>query len=210
VDRLPENKIDMATLSAIAATSEAIIRLLRSSYDPTQFNSASLDFQVYVANDFLNPMDEGVSLLLYRIFQDGTNRTPPGRLLPNGQRGPTRLPLELHFILTAWAKTASLQHELAGWMMRTLEDHPILYPSLLNSYKPDVFYPEETVEIGLAELSTEDLFNIWDVIIRHVYQLSVPYVARVVRIESTLSDLASSKVRHRSMEFQNAAALSGA
>jgi hypothetical protein len=193
----------MATLSAVAATSEAIIRLLRSSYDPTQFNNASLDFQVYVSNDFLTPMDEGVSLLLYRIFQDGTNRTPPGRMQPNGQIGPTKLPLELHFLLTAWAKTASLQHELAGWMMRTLEDNPILYPSLLNSYKPGVFYPEETVEVGLAQLSTEDLFDIWDVIIRHVYQLSVPYVARVVRIESTLASVSGAQVQQRLMDYRN-------
>jgi len=194
----------MATLSAVAATSEAIIRLLRSSYDPTQFNNASLDFQVYVSSDFLTPMDEGVSLLLYRIFPDGTSRTPPGRLQKNGQRGPTKLPLELHFLLTAWAKTASLQHELAGWMMRTLEDNAVLYPSLLNSYKPDVFFPEETVEIALAQLSTEDLFDIWDVIIRHVYQLSVPYVARVVRIESTLTKPAGAPVQQRVMDYRNA------
>jgi hypothetical protein len=194
----------MATLSAVAATSEAIIRLLRSSYDPTQFNNASLDFQVYVSSDFLTPMDEGVSLLLYRIFPDGTSRTPPGRLQKNGQRGPSKLPLELHFLLTAWAKTASLQHELAGWMMRTLEDNAVLYPSLLNSYKPDVFFPEETVEIALAQLSTEDLFDIWDVIIRHVYQLSVPYVARVVRIESTLTTPAGAPVQQRVMDYRNA------
>jgi hypothetical protein len=193
----------MATPSAIAATTEAIIRLLRSSYDPTQFNNAALDFQVYCANDFLTPMDEGVTLLLYRIFQDGTNRTPPGRMQPNGLRGPTKLPLELHFLLTAWAKTASLQNELAGWMMRTLEDNAILYPSLLNSYKPDVFYPEETVEIALAQLSTEDLFDIWDVIIRHVYQLSVPYVARVVRIESPYVNVSGAPVQTRLMEYQN-------
>ena len=196
----------MATLSAIAATTEAIIRLLRSSYDPTQFNNAPLDFQVYVANDFLNPMDEGVSLLLYRIFPDGTNRTPPGRLQPNGQRGPSKLPLELHFLLTAWAKTACMQHELAGWMMRTLEDNAVLFPGLLNSYKPDVFYPEETVEITLAQLSTEDLFDIWDVIIRHVYQLSVPYVARVVRIESTLPATGGAQIQHRSMDYRDIAA----
>ena len=192
----------MATPSAIAATTEAIIRLLRSSYDPAQFNNAPLDFQVYVANDFLNPMDEGVSLLLYRIFQDGTNRTPPGRMQPNGQRGPNKLPLELHFLLTAWAKTASLQHELAGWMMRTLEDNAVLYPSLLNSYKPDVFYPDETVEVALAQLSTEDLFDIWDVIIRHVYQLSVPYVARVVRIESTMTNKTGAPIRDRLMNYR--------
>ena len=57
----------MATTSAISATTESIIRLLRSAYDPAAFNNAQLDFQVYVANDFLAPMDEGVSLLLYRI-----------------------------------------------------------------------------------------------------------------------------------------------
>ena len=195
----------MATCSAIAATTEAIIRLLRSSYDATQFNNAPLSFQVYVANDFSNPMDEGVSLLLYRIFQDGTNRTPPGRLQPNGQRGPHKLPLELHFLLTAWAKTASLQHELAGWMMRTLEDNAVLSPSVLNSYKPDVFYPEETVEIALAQLSTEDMFDIWDVIIRHVYQLSVPYVARVLQIESTLPNVAGAQVQRRLMNYRNVA-----
>jgi hypothetical protein len=193
----------MATTSAIAATTEGIIRLLRSSYDPTQFNNASLDFQVYVSNDFLNPMDEGVSLLLYRVFPDGTNRMPPGRLQPNGQRGPHKLPLELHFLLTAWAKTASLQHELAGWMMRTLEDNAVLYPSLLNAYKPDVFFPGETVEIALAQLSTEDLFDIWDVIIRHVYQLSVPYVARVLQLESTLQNVAGREVQQRWMDYRS-------
>ena len=197
----------MATTSAIAATTEAIIRLLRANYDPTQFNNATLDFQVYVANDFLTPMDEGISLLLYRIFQDGTNRTPAGRVQPDGKRGPTKLPLEAHFLLTAWAKSASLQHELAGWMMRTLEDNAILNASQLNSYKPDVFFPEETVEIALAQLSTEDLFDIWDVMIRHVYQLSVPYVARVLRLESTQAATAGAPVQERFMEYRDLTAL---
>jgi len=58
----------MATVSAVAATTEAIIRLLRSSFNPADFNNTPLNFQVYVADDFLNPMDEGVSLLLYRII----------------------------------------------------------------------------------------------------------------------------------------------
>jgi hypothetical protein len=94
-------------------------------------------------------------------------------------------------------------------MMRTLEDNPILYPSLLNSYKPGVFYPEETVEVGLAQLSTEDLFDIWDVIIRHVYQLSVPYVARVVRIESTLANISGAQVQQRLMDYRNLPLVNG-
>jgi hypothetical protein len=199
----------MALTSAISATTESVIRLLRSSYNPADFNNATLDFQVYVANDFLTPMDEGVSLLLYRIYHDGSPRTPPGRMQPNGQRGRTKLPLELHFMLTAWAKQATLQHELAGWMMRTLEDNPIFYPSLLNTYKPGVFYPDETVEVSLAQLSVEDMFNIWDVIIRHDYQLSVPYVARVVYLESTLTAQDSALVQQRISNYSEPVIVKG-
>jgi len=199
----------MATTSAISATTESVIRLLRSAYDPAQFNNAQLDFQVYVANDFLSPMDEGVSLLLYRIYHDGSPRTPPGRLQPDGQRERAKLPLELHFMLTAWAKQATLQHEIAGWMMRTMEDNPIYYPSLLNSYKPDVFYPDETVSVSLAQLSVEDMFSIWDVLIRHVYQLSVPYVARVVELESTLSLTQGVPIRQRNFNFRDPVLASG-
>ena len=173
----------MASHAGIAGTCEAIVRLLRSNFDPAEFNNATLDFQVYVADNFLQPMDQGVSLLLYRVYHNGTHRTPPGRVV-NGQQQRTKLPVDLHFLLTAWAKTASRQHEIAGWMMRVLEDNPILPASLLNAYQPDVFPEEEAVEVSLAELTTEDLFHIWEVMIQHVYQLSVPYVARRVEIES--------------------------
>jgi hypothetical protein len=164
-----------------------VVRLLRSNFDPADFNNASLDFQVYVADNFLQPMDQGVSLLLYRVYHNASHRTPPGRLIGQ-QRQRTKLPLDLHFLMTAWAKTASRQHEIAGWMMRVLEDNPTLPAALLNAYQPGVFQDDEGVEVTLAELTTEDLFHIWEVMINHVYQLSVPYVARVVQIESTETD----------------------
>jgi len=173
----------MASQVAIASTCEGIVRLLRSNFDPADFNNATLDFQVYVADNFLQPMDQGVSVLLYRIYHNSAHRTPPGRII-NGQRQRTKLPVDLHFLLTAWAKTASRQHEIAGWMMRVLEDNPILPAALLNAYRPDVFHDDEGVEVVLTELSTEDMFRIWEVMIQHVYQLSVPYVARMVEIES--------------------------
>ncbi len=173
----------MASHVAVASTCEAIVRLLRSNFVPAQFNNATLDFQVYVADNFLQPMDQGVSVMLYRIYHNGSHRTPSGRVV-DGQRQRTKLPVDLHFLLTAWAKTASRQHEIAGWMMRVLEDNPTLPASLLNAYQPDVFRDDEAVEIVLAELTTEDMFHIWEVMIQHVYQLSVPYIARMVQIES--------------------------
>jgi len=177
----------MATYEAIAATCEAVVRLLRSNYDPDNFDGAQLDFQVYVANDFTAPMEEGVSLFLYRIYQNGTNRTPAGRLLPDGSRQSTQLPLDLHFLLTAWAKKASLQNEIAGWMMRVMEDNATLPASMLNAYQPNVFHPDEGVDVTFTELSVEDMFRVWETMIGHVYQLSVPYQARMIEIESLAS-----------------------
>ena len=187
----------MATCQAISAVCEAVITLLRESPQPEEFIKRHLEFQVYLSNNFFQPMAAGVSLFLYRIYPNGTHRTPTGRLDPNGQRFRTQLPLDLHFLLTAWGKEASLQHAIAGWMMRILEDTPILPASLLNQ---DIFHPDETVEISLTELTTEEMFRIWEVIVHHAYQISVPYVARNVKLESKLLLSAGEPIQARTFK----------
>lgn len=174
----------MSGHAAIASTLEAVARLLRAAYDPAEFNGAVLDFQVYVSDDFTHPMEQGVSLFLYRIYPNGAARAPQGRLLPDGRRQRTKLPLDLHFMATAWARRASLQHEIAGWMMRVMEDHAVLSAELLNGPRPGVFHADETVTLSHTDLSVEDTFRIWETVIDHAYQLSVPYVARTLEIES--------------------------
>lgn len=173
----------MATFRAIAATCDAIMYLLRSSHDPSDFDNP-LEFRVFLTPDFSQTSTlAGVSLFLYRIYPNGTYRNPAGRLTPEGRRAP-QLPLDLHFLLTVWGGEASLQHTIAGWMMRVLEDNAILPAGLLNTVAPGVFRPDETVEITPTDLRTEDLLRIWDTIIQNVYQLSVPYVARNIWLES--------------------------
>jgi len=173
----------MADFRAIATVSEAVLQLLRSRYRPEDFDQ-QLEFRVFTAKDFAQPLTAGVSLFLYRIFPNGVQRTPPSPPRPESGRFPSLLPLDLHFMLTVWGKEASLQHTLAGWMMRALEDHPIFPAALLNAVTPGVFRPDETVEVSLTELTNEDLLRIWDTLVQNIYQLSVPYVARVVRIEA--------------------------
>jgi hypothetical protein len=191
----------MSAHAAIAGTMEAIVRLLRASYDPAEFNDAVLDFQVYVSDDFAHPMEQGVSLFLYRVYPNGAARSPRGRVLPDGRQQRTKLPVDLHFLATAWARRASLQHEIAGWMMRVLEDHPILPAGLLNSYRPGVFHPEETVSLSLTDLSVEDVFRIWEVMVDNAYQLSVPYVARTLELESTRSDALFPPIQERVLDM---------
>ncbi len=176
----------MADFRAIAAVSEGVLQLLRSHYDPGQFNQ-ELEFKVYTARDFANPLSAGVSLFLYRVVPCGIHRTPPGPPAIDGTVSETLLPLDLHFMLTVWGGEASLQHTIAGWMMRTMEDHPIFPAALLNAVVPASFEPDETAEICLAELTNEDLLRMWDTLVQNVYQLSVPYVARIIRIRSSRS-----------------------
>lgn len=188
----------MSGYAGIAGVMEALVRLLRTSYDAAEFNDAVLDFQVYVSADFDHPMEQGVSLFLYRVYHNGSARTPPGRILPDGRRQRARLPVDLHFMATAWAPRASLQHEIAGWMMRVLEDHPILPASLLNSFRDEVFQAEESVTVSPTDLTVEEVFRIWEVMIGDAYQLSVPYVARTLELESMRSDVPGEVVQERS------------
>jgi hypothetical protein len=53
----------------------------------------------------------------------------------------------------------------------------------LNGVRAETFRGDETVELIAGALTNEELMRIWDDLSAD-YQLSVPYVARVVRIES--------------------------
>jgi len=57
----------------------------------------------------------------------------------------------------------------------------------LNEEDGDIFQLDETVELSLIELTTEDMVRIWETLTDSKYYLSVPYVARNVRIESYLT-----------------------
>ncbi|MGY1727836.1 DUF4255 domain-containing protein [Geodermatophilus sp. SYSU D01062] len=176
----------MASHRAIEATCEAVVGLLRDNY-PEDLVEPPLQFSVFTKAQFAKGLGAGVSLFLYRVYLDGTERAPEGRMLPDGRRQFPHMPVQLHFLLTAWAAHASLQQYLTGWMMRVVEDHPVLPAGLLNRRYDEsspVFWPEETVELSVAPLDSEDLFRLWDLIGPDSYQLSVPYQARGIRVES--------------------------
>jgi hypothetical protein len=173
----------MADFRAVSAVCEAMMGLLRSASTAAGFDH-ELQFRVLTSRQFKEePLNAGVSLFLYRVFVNGTHRLPAGRLGPGGSQAAHQLPLDLHFLLSFWGREASLQHRVAGWAMRIIEDHPLLPSGLLNRVAPDVFRPEETVEISPSELSTEDLLRLWENLAQNEYHLSVPYQARAVWLE---------------------------
>src|SRR6185369_7407987 len=173
----------MADYRAITSFCDAVVHLLKSNCRPEDFGNNTLDFQVGMLRES-KPITSGVTLSPYRIYPNASNRIPAGRVNPDGTRQKTKLPIDLHILLTAWGNDPSLQLTIAGWMMRVLEDTPIISANLLNSANKDVFRQDEEVEIHIVDLTNDDLFRVWEKLTDLPYQISVPYVARNVRIES--------------------------
>jgi uncharacterized protein DUF4255 len=174
----------MATFQAIAATGQAILGLLADACPKPEFGAAR--FELYQVTNFQSPMEEGISLYLYRVGVNGARRNLPPTIGPNGQRFRPPIPLDLHYMVSAWARTAVKQQRLLGWAIRTLEDVPIFPAAMLNHYGPEteIFRPGETVELILDQLTLQDLNNLWSAT-KVTPPLSVNYVARMVGIEST-------------------------
>ena len=126
-----------------------------------------------------------ITLYLYRIDVDKSVRASWSAVGSVEGRG--RLPLNLHYLLTAWAGDAVTEQRLMGRALQALETTPVLTgplllaPAGLPADEPG-WEAQEAVYLGIEDLSTEALMRIFDTLpVDH--QLSVPYCARVVRID---------------------------
>jgi hypothetical protein len=190
----------LATFQAIAATGQAILGMLADACPKPEFANAR--FELYKTDNFQTPMEEGLSLYLYRLAVNGARRNLPPSVGLDGIRRRPPIPLDLHYILTAWAKTAIKQQRLLAWAIRTLEDVPVLPAGLLNNYgpEPEIFRPNETVEMFLESLSLQDMNNLWSAT-KVNPQISVSYVVRMVGIESSVALTEAAHVQTRAFDF---------
>jgi hypothetical protein len=185
---------------AIAAVGQAMLGLLADAVPRSEFPTAQ--FELYQLSNFKSPMEEGVSLYLYRIAANTTRRNLPPMVGEDGRKYKPPLPLDLYYVVSAWAQTAVKQQRLLGWTIRMFEDVPILPTNLLNHYgpEPEIFHPGETAEIFLESLTLQDLNNLWS-LTRNDPPLSVGYVARMIHIESTLAISEFPEVQTRDLKF---------
>lgn len=192
----------MATFPAIAATGLALVGLLKDASAGTEF--AGLSFDLLQAADFGNgpPISEGVSVYTYRVTVNTSRRNMPPHTGPDGRRYRAPLPLDLHFLLSPWAKTAARQLRLLGWAMRELQNVTILPAGLLNHYGPehDTFRPDETVELICEPLSLQDMSYVIEPL-KNLQPLSVPYVARMVLVESGIPLAEGEVVQTREFDY---------
>jgi hypothetical protein len=187
----------LASAYAIAAVTQTILGVLKDTV-PAEFVAAQ--FEPLQIADFQKPkpLEEGISLLLYRVDYSPVQRNLQQRAAANGSQRRPPLPVDLHYIVTPWGRTSSGQQRLLGWCLRTLEDIGTLNASLLNHFGgPDpVFKATETVDVVHEPIPMTDWSGLWDLLKPNAH-VSVGYVARMVYIESEIEVPAGQPVQTR-------------
>ena len=122
-----------------------------------------------------------LGIYLHRITIDphGRSRSFAEQGTAHGPRHP-ELPVNLHFLLIANASSPTIEADLMSWAMVELANESLLDVSQIQDID-DEWGTEEVLNITPEEMSTEDLMRIWDVFVSP-YTITVPYVARTVRL----------------------------
>lgn len=189
----------MAAWTAIRTISDALQAVLEAARVGTSF--AALPITVYQTGNFASPQQEEVSIYLYRVALHGAMRNLPQRQAADGKRYRPSLPVDLHYLVTPWARSASRQQDLLGWLIRALEDQPVLSAALLNQPAllaggPEVFAPNEVIDIIAQPLSPQEMVAVWE-FNKAAMQPSMTYVARMVLLDSTIEVAEHPRVQTR-------------
>ena len=174
----------MADFGAIAATGNSIVRLLAASFKSEEpVENKKTKVVLVRTEDFKEPGSTitfpSLSLFFYRVDFNKTMRASWSAI--GSQDGRAHLPVDLHFLVTAWAENAEAELRILGKAMECLDTTPVLSGVLLDP--SSAWAPNESVQVMLGEISTEEVMRTFDSLPTD-YRLSVPYLARVVRIDS--------------------------
>lgn len=176
----------MAGFAGIAAVGKSIEMLLNACFEehPPAPNKKTKALLVRTS-DFEEGATIGspaLSVFLYRVDFNKTMRAAWSAT--SGQDGRSHLGLDLHYLLTPWGTDAEEEHRILGAAMQCLETTPILSGPLLHS--SGAFDAGESVQLLLEEISTEAVMRTFDSLPTD-YRLSVPYIARVLRLDGRVA-----------------------
>ena len=177
----------MADYAAVAAAGLSLERLLSAAFldspvpVPGKTTKAVLsrteDFDTTTHGSTI--VAPALSIFVYRVDYNRTMRAAWSAVGSNDGRG--HLPLDLHILLTPWAENAEHELRILGRAMETLEALPILTGPLLSPSA--AWAANDGMQVVLEDMSTETLMRIFDSL-ESDYKLSVPYIARVVRVDT--------------------------
>ncbi len=174
----------MANVLATYSVGSSLVTYLRNAFPDSLRSRAPFQFSLVSSAELAAETEPRnvLTLFLYRITQNEhlRSRTTPA----DPPRANPPLSIDLHYLLTAWGDDAFAEQAVMTWAMRELQMHPVLDSSSLS---PDGGWgPADVVQLIPAELTSDELFRIWD-LLAPKYRLTVSYIARVVRIDTDVA-----------------------
>ncbi len=175
----------VAGFRSLSAAGKSIERLLNARFesdDPIAGRTVKAvlvrtdDFETGSTASVIKP--PAISLFLYRVDFNKAMRAAWSSV--GSQEGRPHLPLDLHFLLTPWADNAEHEQQILGRAMQCLEAMPVLSGPLLDP--SGNWAPNEAIQVVLEDMTTEALMRTFDSLSAD-FRLSVPYIARPVRID---------------------------
>ncbi len=174
----------MATSAGIAGVAKSIERLLTLRFAPDEPTTGTTPTLAVLANADLiknGPTMPGLTIYLYRIEVNRTMR--PAWSAVGHHDGVGHLPLDLHFLLTAWATDAEDELRILGRAMELLDATPILTGPLLHSLNENMWSGGESIQLLADDVPSEAVLRIFD-LWPAKHKLSVSYLARVMRLDT--------------------------
>jgi hypothetical protein len=181
----------MANAHSIASAALSVQRLLDVCFSEHQPVDDSTAKAVLVTTDDWDTdastgrlPDTGITIFPYRLDLNRVMR--PAWSAVGSLDGRGHLPLDMHFLITPWATLPEDELRLLGAAMQCLEATPILSGPLLEA--SGGWEPGDAVQVVLGDITTEEIMRTFDSL-PHDYKLSVPYIARVIRIDTAAQPL---------------------
>lgn len=173
----------MATSAGIAAVAKSLERLLALRFDEEEPTTGTTKTKVkLVTTENFKRVDlPALTIYMFRIDLNRVMR--PAWSAVGYEDGRGHLPLDLHFLITAWAADPEDEYRILGRAMECLEATPILTGPLLASLNADVWTASDAVQLLLDEVPGESVLRLFDLLpVKH--KLSVTYLARALRLDT--------------------------
>jgi len=181
--------VPVAGFRSLCAVGLSITRLLAAEFTRLQPLARPTTPVLIRTNDLLLADNEtlilppAISVLAYRV--DFNKVTRPAWSSTGYEEGRSYLPLDVHFLLTAWADNAEHELHIIGRALQAIDTSPILAGPMLHP--TGEWVENETVELVLEDIPTDDLMRIFDSL-NVDYRPTVPVMARVVVVSGLDED----------------------
>lgn len=184
----------MANYGCIAALGKSIERLLTAAFaePPVPVSGQTTQAILVRADDFKHSVHTitppALSIFLYKVDVNKAMRAAWSGV--SSVDGQSHVALDLHYLMTPWAADAVFEQLIVGRALQCLEDTPILSGPLLYATPAAgidaAWAPNEGIQVIHEDLPVDTVLRTFDSLPVD-YKLSVPFLARVVRLDGRIA-----------------------